>query len=136
MTRPKFDAIPLGPLPVDLINLALGVVLAPGNARLSAQAHRHMATDHPEDYPLCVASLGNAIKYPHYVGQGPQHEANFELIYRIPRIGPRAMLLAISMERDANGDYSVRTAYLISQAKLEHRRQQGRIKPINQKGPA
>lgn len=136
MERPKFDAIQLGPLPVELINVALGISLVPGSARLSAQAHRHMAKDHADDYQLCLAALENAIKYPHFVGQGPHHEANFELIYRIPKIGPRAMLLAISMEPDASGDYSVRSAYLISHSKLENRRQQGRIRPLNQKGPA
>jgi hypothetical protein len=76
----SYPAIDLGPLPVDLINAALGTELEPGNARLSAAAHRHMATDHAADYPACIAELANALAGPTYIGKAPGHRGNFEMV--------------------------------------------------------
>lgn len=130
--KKKYEPLALGPLPVDQLNAVLGTALVPGDVRMSSQAHKHMAEDHPKDYQICHGALKTAVKYPHFAGQGPNHSDNFELIFRIPKIGKRAMLMAISMQPDAQGDYGVRSAYLISEETLDNRVESGRIKRIQQ----
>jgi hypothetical protein len=125
-----YPAIDLGPLPVDLINDALDTELEPGRARLSTTAHRHMATDHPADYPVCIVELAAAIVTPTFIGQAPGHSRNFEMIRRIGRADGSVVLVAIGLEPDDRGDYSVRTCYLLEAEKVEERRQQGRLRLV------
>src|SRR5690348_3977020 len=84
-SKPPYPARDLGPLPVDLINAVLGTELEPGRVLLSAQAHKHMAEDHPTDYPACIAALSTAIAEPTFIGQAPGISRNFELIRRLNR---------------------------------------------------
>ena len=74
LPKHNYPAIDLGILPVDLINNALGTELEPGRARLSRTAHRHMAEDHPADYPVCRAEIEATIATPdlHRTGSRPQ----------------------------------------------------------------
>jgi hypothetical protein len=125
-----YPAIDLGPLPVDLINAALGTELEPGHARLSRTAHRHIATDHPADYPVCIAELAAAIARPTFIGQAPGHSRNFEMIRRISRPDGSVVLVAIGLQPDEHGDYSVRTCYLLEAGKVEARRRQGRLRLV------
>ena len=127
---PNFKACNFGPLPVDLINALLGTELEPGDARLSAQAHEHMALDHDEDYPICIAVLSQAIAAPTFVGQAPGHARNFEMIRRMGTADGQAVLVAIGLEPDARGDYRVRSCYLITAEIVENRRQKGRLKVV------
>jgi hypothetical protein len=124
---------------VDLINDALGTELEPGHARLSRTAHRHMAEDHPTDYPVCIAELASAIATPTFIGQAPGHTRNFEMIRRIGRSDGSVVLVAIGLEPHDRGDYRVRTCYLLEAFKVEERRQQRRVRlaaPRQTKGPA
>jgi hypothetical protein len=125
-----YPAVDLGPLPVDLINEALDTELEPGHARLSQTAHRHMATDHPADYPVCIAEIAAAIAAPTFIGQAPRHNRNFEMIRRIGRADGSVVLVAIGLEPDDRGDYRVRTCYLLEAFKVEERRRQGRLKLV------
>jgi hypothetical protein len=128
VSPPKsYPAIDLGPLPVDLINAILGTEIEPGNAHLSRTAHKHMAVDHPADYPVCIAELAAAIAAPTLIGQAPGHSRNFEMIRRIGRADGSVVLVAISLEPDDRGDYSVRTCYLLEAFKVDERRRQGRL---------
>jgi hypothetical protein len=68
---PKYPAVDLGQLPVGIINAVLGTELEPGRVRLSEQAHRHMAEDHPDDYAVCFPVLAAAIATPTFIGQAP-----------------------------------------------------------------
>jgi hypothetical protein len=68
-----YPAIDLGPLPVGLINDAVGTEPEPGHARLSKAAHLHMVIDHPTDYPVCIAAIVAVIASPTFIGQAPQH---------------------------------------------------------------
>ena len=106
---PRYKFISLGPLPVEAINKALDTELEPGEARLSATAHRHMAEDHSNDYPACIAALAEAVASPTFVGQAPNHIRNFEMVKRVPRLDRQSVLVAIGMEADENGSYRVRT---------------------------
>jgi hypothetical protein len=132
-SKPTYATIELGALPVDLINRALGTELAPGRVRLSVQAHRHMAEDHPGDYAACMAALPLAIASPSFIGQAPSHSRNFEMIRRVARADGQVVLVAIGLETDGAGAYSVKSCYLVTGAKVEARRQAGRlIIPIRQ----
>lgn len=126
----RYPALDLGPLPVDTINRALGTEMELGNARLSRTAHRHMAKDHPNDYPACIAALRDAVAAPTFVGQAPDQPRNFEMIRRIGRSDGRVVLVAISLEQDAAGTYAVRSCYLLEPEKVDARRRDGRLKIV------
>ncbi len=130
MPPKPYPAVDLGPLPVDLINAALNTELEPGYARLSRTAHRHMATDHAADYPVCIAEIAATIAAPTFIGQAPEHGRNFEMVRRIGRADGSAVLVAIGLEPDDRGDYRVRTCYLLEAGKVEDRRRQGRLKLV------
>jgi hypothetical protein len=121
----RYPALDLGDLPVDVINATLGTDLAPGRVRLSAVAHRHIAEDHPDDYPVCRLALAQTIAEPTLIGQAPRHGRNFELIRRVQDAQGRAILVAIGLEPDDAGAYRVRSCYLISRSKIEARRLAG-----------
>jgi hypothetical protein len=112
---------------VDAINAALGTELACGEARLSASAHRHVAEDHPGDYPICLAAMREVIADPTFVGQDPKHADNFVLVKRIGLTDAKMVLVAVGLEPDAAGTYSVRTSYLIPQRTVDARRSAGRL---------
>ena len=127
LTPPSFEAIDLGPLPVQAINAVLGTELEPGHARLSRAAHRHMATDHSDDYPICREALRGALENPTFIGQDPSHAGNFVLVKRVGLVDGRVVLVAVGLE-PAGGTYAVRTSYLISQRTVDARRSCGRLK--------
>jgi hypothetical protein len=113
-----------------LINAVLGTELEPGLVRLSRTAHRHMAVDHPADYPVCIAEIAHALAAPSFIGQAPGHGRNFEMIRRIGRTDGSVILVAIGLEPDDRGDYSVRTCYLLEAFKVDERRRQGRLRLV------
>lgn len=127
---PRPPSIDLGPLPVEIINAAIGTELEPGRARLSAAAHGHMAVDHPEDYAACIVALPDAVSTPSFVGQAPGHTRNFEMVRRIGRLDGQAVLVAVAIDVDAAGEYRVRSCYLISAEKVDQRRRAGRLVPV------
>jgi hypothetical protein len=127
---PPYPALDLGPLPVELVNATIGTELDPGQVRLSPSAHRHMAEDHPTDYPVCITALAQAIGDPTFIGQAPGHARNFEMIRRIGRPDGRVVLVAISLEPNEAGDYRVRSCYLLEPEKVENRRQEGRLRIV------
>jgi hypothetical protein len=126
----QYPAIHLGPLPVDAINAVLRTELEPGIARLSQTAHKHMAEDHPADYPICIAEIALTIATPTFIGQAPEHGRNFEMIRRIWHADGSVVLVAIGLEPDERGAYKVRTCYLLEAHKLEQRRRQGHLKLV------
>ena len=126
----RYRAIPLGPLPVDVINRALGTELEPGHVRLSAAAHQHMAEKHPADYAACIAALASAIASPTFAGQAPNYTRNFEIVKRVPRPDRKAVLVAIGIERDGAGEYRVRSCYLVEPEKVETRRGNGTLRQV------
>ena len=127
MPSTRLPPIDLGALPVDVINTALGTELEPGRARLSAAAHSHMATDHPADYPACLAALPDAVAAPSFIGQAPGHTRNFEMVRRVGRPDGQAVLVAIAIDVDEAGEYRVRSCYLISAETVDQRRRARRL---------
>lgn len=127
MPKIRLPSIDLGPLSVDAINAAIGTELEPGRARLSAAAHTHMLTDHPEDYAACLTALPAAVAAPSFVGQAPGHTRNFEMVRRVGRPDGKAVLVAVAIDVDPAGEYGVRSCYLISAEKVDQRRRAGRL---------
>ncbi len=124
----KYPAIRIGPLPVEKINKALGVDLDPGEVWVSQAAHAHIAIDHPDDYPFIIEAIFEIVAAPLYVGQDPKHSADFYIVRAMPPGSPNPHgLVAIGFERNAFGSYNVRTAYSISQATVDTRRQAKRL---------
>jgi hypothetical protein len=133
-----YPAVDLGPLPVEAINAVLGTELEDGHAWLSETAHMHMARDHAADYPVCIAHLADTIAAPTFIGQDPSHGGNFVLVKRVLPDG-RGVLAAVALEPNSQGNYNVRTAYLIPQRTIDTRRAAGRLKtppPKKTEGPA
>jgi len=126
-TAPSYPSRDLGPLPVDLVNAALGTELEPGRVRLSTLAHKHMAEDHPDDYATCIATLPLAVADPTFIGQAPRKTGNFEMLRRVNRPDGKVVLVAIGLERDDRGDYRVRSCYLVSAETVDSRRRAGRL---------
>ncbi len=129
LKRPRYPAVALGDLPVAAINTALGTELEPGPVRLSEAAHRHMAEDHPSDYPDCIAVLPQAVAAPTYIGQAPRHGRNFEMVKRVVRPDGKVVLVAIGLEPDSASAYRVKSCYLISADTVEVRRQARTLRP-------
>jgi hypothetical protein len=125
-----------GALPVDLINDVLGTDLSPGNVRLSSQAHKHMAEDHPQDYSTCIKYLPFAIEDPTYIGQAPHHGRNFELVKRISRGNGDYVLVAIGLEPNKHGNYQVRSCYLIDERDIQARKSKKRLRLAHKKRPS
>ena len=129
MPPPRYPSVALGPPPVDAVNATLGTELVPGSVRLSPKAHRHMAEDHAEDYAVCFGALRIAIAAPTSIGQAPGHTRNFELIRRIARSDGKAVLVAVSLDLDGQGEYAVRSCYPIAARVVDERRERGRLRP-------
>ena len=127
MSRKTYPSIDLGPLPVKMVNDTLDTELEAGNVRLSSQAHRHMAEDHPDDYATCIAALADAVAMPSFIGQAPGHTRNFEMIRRIAREDGRSVLVAIAIDIDGAGEYRVRSCYLVGAETVDSRRRAGRL---------
>jgi hypothetical protein len=118
---PQYKPRNCGNLPVDLINRTLNTELKPGSVRLSSQAHRHIAVDHPEDYAVVLQHLLAAISDPTYIGQSPKQRSNFEMVKRVAGSGA-FVLIAIGLETDDYGEYRVRSAYTIKPEQVNERR--------------
>jgi hypothetical protein len=52
------------------------------------------------------------------------------MIRRIGRADGSVVLVAIGLEPDDRGDYSVRTCYLLEAFKVDERRRQGRLRLV------
>lgn len=124
----KFGLVQLGPIPSDLINRTIGTELEPGEAVLSAQAHRHIAEDHAADYPLVIANLQIVISEPSYIGQSPKHSDNFELVRQIwvPK-GRQAILAAVKMTKNEFGNYNIVSGYCLEEEKVTKRILKGHL---------
>jgi hypothetical protein len=122
VTNKKYTQILLGPLPVDLINATLGTELEPGDAIITSRAHRHIATDHADDYVAVMAYINVLISNPTYIGQSPRHGSEFEMVRRVIVPGGNEIILAgINLTRNDFGNYNVHSAYRLTEEKVTKR---------------
>ena len=115
-----YPAVHLGPLPVEAINRALGLELDAGEVWMTGTAQRHVAKEHPEDYPVCRCRLSRTVGAPLYIGQGPQR-TNIELVTRTRGSPDIAILVAVGMKPKC-GRYFVKSMYMISEDKITNNR--------------
>lgn len=127
----KFKAFRVGPLPAKAINGVLGTELDVADVWVSKACHAHIALDHPNDYPIIKANIIDIIREPSMVGQDPQHGKNFYLVKKIPDDeGEGFSMVAIGLEVSKFDTYSVKSAYIISQADVTKRRLKNSLKTL------
>ncbi|MEK6542690.1 MAG: hypothetical protein AABZ45_11305 [Pseudomonadota bacterium] len=128
----NFPAFHIGPLPVEIINRALGTELDSADVWVSKACHAHIALDHPEDYPVIKANIIDILRSPTYAGQDARGGNGFYLVKRIePGVGTREFaLVAIALEQNRHGSYNVKSAYLIKQSHIDSRRLNGALKTL------
>jgi hypothetical protein len=136
VSNKKYVQILLGPLPVELINATLGVDLEPGEAILTARAHKHIAQDHAKDYAAVMTYLQVVIAKPTYVGQSPKHAGAFELVRRVIVPGQEEIILAaINLTLNEHGNYNVHSAYSLKEDQVTRRIQCKHLCHPKKKGP-
>jgi phage-Barnase-EndoU-ColicinE5/D-RelE like nuclease3 len=123
-TRRDNRTIVLGPLPVDSINRVLGLELEAGQLILKSAAQVHAANRHPEEYPVILPCLPEVLSSALYVGDDHGNAGKIELIGRIRELD-QFILIAVIIEVDPNGFYSVASFYPVSQTKIQGRREKG-----------
>lgn len=116
----------LGPLPVDAINRTLGLELEPGDVVFTAAAQAHVYNRRPGEYSKCLPHVGPVVMKPHYLGDDLKNPGKIELVARVPALGG-GLLVAIVIEADESGRYSVASCYPIGEKKIENRRQSGHL---------
>lgn len=127
----NYKALRVGPLAARQINRALGLELESGDVWVSRACHRHIAKDHPDDYPYIKANIIEIVRDPTWVGQDPKHGRNFYLVRRLPDADDLPLaLVAIGLEMTRHGTYSVRSAYRIKQDDVDRRILRGSLKRI------
>lgn len=116
--------LPLGPLPVEIVNRTLEMELEPGPVILSRGAQKHALSSHPVEYPLCLPHVAAVIANPLYLGDDFKNGGKIEIIGRVAAIGS-FMLVAVTIERDETGCYHVCSFYPITEKKIQPRRERG-----------
>lgn len=127
--KPKFVDLCLGSLPVEAINKTLGYDLEPGEVIFSAAAQKHAYQRHPNDFGRCLPFVGNSVLKPNYLGDDFKNHGKIEMISRLPLIGG-GLLVALAIEPNGQGQYSVTSMYPIDDRKIENRRQNMRLKIV------
>jgi phage-Barnase-EndoU-ColicinE5/D-RelE like nuclease3 len=124
MPHVKRRNIPIGPMPVDAINKALGLELEAGELMLKPAAQVHAANHHTEEYPVILPCLPEVLASALYVGDDHGNAGKIELIGRIRELD-QFILIAVIIEVDAKGFYSVASFYPVSKTKIQGRREKG-----------
>lgn len=127
LIKPKFKAFRVGPLPVAVINAALGTELDSADVWVSKSAHQHIALDHADDYPAVMANMIDIITAPTWAGQDPKHAENFYLVRRVTQMQADAVMIAIGLEPNEHGAFNIRTAYAINEDDILTRRLRGSL---------
>ena len=124
--RRKHPVLLLGPLPAAMINRTIGTDLAEGEVILTSQKHDHVIKRHPRDYAVCLPHIASVIADPLYIGDDLKN-SGFEIIGQV-QVVSSFVLVAIEIEPDEVGKYRVATFYMISETKIQSRRQKGYVK--------
>jgi Barnase-EndoU-ColicinE5/D-RelE like nuclease len=136
MSNKRYPQILLGPLPVELINSTLDVELEPGAAIITSRAHRHIASDHPEDYAAVMTYIHLLIAQPTYIGQSPHHASAFEMVRRVIIPNQNEIILAaVNFTRNERGNYYVHSAYRLKESEVTRRIQYRHLCNPKKKGP-
>lgn len=115
--------------PFEKINGLLGLDLEHDAVKVHKLLWKKIALKHPESLSVVEAYLDQALCKPEYVGQGPNHFNNIEVIVRTPA---GALLVAVKI-RDDKSFYCqpiIASAYLINQVTLWNRMKNGTLKKL------
>lgn len=129
---PRIVDLALCPMPVEVINLTMEMELEPGDVVLSKGAQVHALSRHPEEYPVCLPHVAAVVANPLYIGDDFKNPGSIELIGMVPAIGS-FMLVAVTVIRDADGQYNVCSFYPITEKKIQPRRERGFLKVARHK---
>jgi hypothetical protein len=124
MPQRRFLAFDIAAFSVELIERHLGLVLLPGIVHFSARAQDHAFEKHGDEFLRCRDALEATIAFPHYVGQGPQHVDEFELVRKL---GADYTLAAMSTRRDDEGRYLLLSLYRIDEGTVITRLKRKRL---------
>jgi hypothetical protein len=127
-TAPRFVQLQLGELPATCINRTLGLELEAGLVVFAQNAQLHAYRRHPDDFARCLPFIGAVVANPLYVGDDFRNPGKIELISRVPSLGS-ALLVALTIERDAVGQYHVASFYPISEDRILGRIKKGFTHP-------
>ena len=130
--RPLPAPLVFGPLPVDGINVVLGLELEEGDVVMSGRAQIHAARYHPDDYSRLQPHVSSVVINPLYVGDDFKNPGKIELVGRIPALDEH-ILVAVNIEMDDNGNYNVASFYPVSEGKVNNRRQSRHLHILKRK---
>jgi hypothetical protein len=118
-----FPAIDLGPLPVELVSSFLRRTLAPGVIHFSSANQDHAFARHGQEFLSCLPHVGAAVLDPEYIGQGPDHPQEFEMVRAISGLSEIGghVLVALTLEIGAEGRYMIQSVYPINRGTVFRR---------------
>ena len=109
-----------------MINRTLDMELDPGEVIFTRAHQIHAARKHPNDYVRCIHYLAAIVSTPFYIGDDLQN-AGIELVARLPTVG-EFVLVAVNVTPDARGRYQISSFYVVSEKKIQSRREKGFLK--------
>ena len=125
----KFSPLSLGPLPAKIVSDCIEVEVPDGAVHFSIPAQNHSYKRHGREFLACLPYLSQAIATPNYIGQAPNHDKAFEVIYSTPDNGMN-ILIAVQIRLDNRGRYQLHSVYPINDDKIERRQRKGFIKQV------
>lgn len=112
----------IGRAPTIAMHQATGRPAEPGLVVISDRALDHAATDHAEDFEEAVATLKRGIDNPAYFGEVKRGGAGMTVAYYYLHLdAERAVVLPVSTDRNAYGNYEARSFYIASKRTIEAR---------------
>lgn len=122
----RTPTLSFGELAVDSINKTLHLELDRGEVVMSGRAQSHAYRNHPNDYGRLQPHIARIISNPLYIGDDAKNVGKIELVGRIVSSG-EYVLVAVQIEKDANGNYNIASFYPISDKKVQNRRGTGHL---------
>src|SRR6266540_3841336 len=104
--RNMYTPLLFGDIPVDAIRFTLGIELDAGEVTMSANAQRHAARRHPNDYGRCLPCVSSVIASPLYLGDDFRNGGAVEFVGRPLRLG-HPLLIAVEINIDSAGHYNL-----------------------------
>lgn len=122
----KLKPIQFGDLPVDLINRTLGLELDAGGVIMPVNAQRHVQNKRPAAYATLFPHIAAVIANPLYIGDDFKNEGKIELVGAPVALGT-ALLVAVKVIQDANGNYAVTSFYPLGEPTIANRREKNHL---------
>lgn len=122
----KLQPYQFGSLPVDAINRTLDLELDAGGVMMPVNAQKHVQKKRPGDYARCFPHIAAVIANPLYLEDDYKNEGKIALVGAPEALG-HALLVAVEVSRDANGNYAVTSFYPVGESTIADRREKRRL---------